>query len=749
MLRYYIVFALLLNACLFSFGQGLSGVVKDKESSKLIPSALVYVIDLEIGTITDSSGRFTFLNSLPHKVKLKVSAFGYESKTLEINTDTQDLVVYLEEKHIELDEVTISDSKGTLQRYNAIHIETRKLNDLNSIAGTTLSESLSNIPGVYQASTGIGISKPVVRGMQGMRVVTMLNGLRIENQQWGGDHGMGITDLGIGSVEVIKGPSSLLFGADALGGVVYFADEPYTKQNTFELGLKTQNESNTLGTNDQIGFKLSKKNYRFSIAGNYSDHADYKLPNGNYALNTRFTEKGVKASFGTNKKNWTMHARYNFSTSRVGIPGESEDTVVTPESFQVSTQERTRLLPMQAYENHFISIDNKFFLKRNEINVLLGQTVNQLSEFEEGFSTASMNTALYNSLYSLRLKTLISDKLKLVSGFQGMFQNNVNKPEATEKLLPNASTLDNGLFSILYLEQGKWNFQTGIRYDLRMLRSLEAFQGFNALSENYESFNFSAGGVRSSKRHTYRLNVSSGFRAPHLSELLANGEHHGALRYEIGNPDLVSEKATQLDLTYELHGHHLELIINPFFSNIQNFISLQPLADSLIDELPVFKYDQIPTVYLYGTDFGIHYHPHFAHWLHLENSLSFIRSDVESGGYLALMPQSRSNTTLKIAIKSKKLLRLNEIALQHVYFLNQNRTAVYETASPSYQLVNASLHFSIELKNPILIDLGVKNVFNEKYLDHLSRLKNIGLNHPGRNVYLTIRYNLTHALKNN
>lgn len=747
MLRYFVIIVVFFIGAFTSYSQGLSGIVKNQQTLDPIPNSTVYIIDLEIGTVTDSIGRFTFINSLPQKIKLKISAFGFESKTIEVSTEAVDLEVLLEEKHIELDEVTISDSKGTLQKYNAIHIETQKLKELNSIAGTSLSESLSNIAGVYQSSTGVGISKPVVRGMQGIRVVTMLNGLRIENQQWGGDHGMGITDLGIGSVEVIKGPSSLLYGADALGGVVYFIDEPYAKQNKFEIGLKSQNESNTMGTNNQLLFKLATNNYRFTVAGNISNHADYTLPNANFALNTRFSDKGLKASFGTNRKNWTMHARYNYVQNKVGIPGETEDSIISPESFQALKQERVAIFPLQSFKNHYFSLDNKFFFKRNEFNILLGQTLNQLSEFEDDLSVAAMNTSLYNSVYTLKLKTNFTEKLSMISGFQGMYQINRNAADVEEKLLPNATTFDNGIFAIGYYQLNKWNVQGGIRYDLRMLNSLEAYQGFVALSENYQSVNFSAGGVRSSKRHTYRLNVSSGFRAPHLSELLANGEHHGALRYEIGNPDLVSEKATQVDFTYELHGHHLEFVFNPYFNYVQNYISLQPLADSMIDELPVFKYNQVPTVYLYGTDLGIHYHPHFAHWLHVENSISFIQSEIENGGYLALMPQSRSNTLVKIALKSKRLLKLNEITLQHVYFMDQNRTAVYESPSSSYQLVNASIHMSIDLKNPIYIDMGVKNIFNVKYIDHLSRLKNIGLNHPGRNFYITLRYTITGSLK--
>ncbi len=146
-----------------------------------------------------------------------------------------------------------------MQNQTISNIESRKLSELNIIQPTTLGEAISNIPGVYQSTTGVGISKPVIRGLSGSRVVTYLNGLRIENQQWGGDHGMGVDELGIGSVEVIKGPASLLFGADALGGVVYFVDEPYENQNTISSTLQSRYNSVTMGSDNTLSLRAAKR----------------------------------------------------------------------------------------------------------------------------------------------------------------------------------------------------------------------------------------------------------------------------------------------------------------------------------------------------------------------------------------------------------------------------------------------------------------------------------------------------------
>lgn len=746
-MKSFFIMMILIFSVSNSLSQGLSGLVKAEETRSPIPFATILLIDLDLATSTDSVGNFNFSNSLPAKVRLKVTAPGFESKIIELRAGT-DTTLLLREKHIELDEVTISDSKGTLQKYNAIHIETRKLKDLNAISSTNLGEALSSIPGVYSTSTGLGISKPVIRGLQGMRVVTMLNGLRIENQQWGGDHGMGLTDLGIGSVEVIKGPASLLYGADALGGVVYFIDESYAKQNTYELSVRSQFETNTMGTSDQLAVKLAKQNYRFNVAGSFSNHADFQLPNGRFAENSRFGENALKASFGFNKNNWAMHVRYNFAQSRVGLPGHSHDYLPEPADFQVVDQQRRGTIPAQYFQNHFLSVENKWFMNKFEWNILLGQTANQLTEYEEKITIPGINMLLLNTLYNLRMKVRCNDRLTLLSGIQGMYQQMSNFSNAEETLLPRSTALDNGIYSLLYFESGKWNIQGGIRGDIRIIRSFESYNGSEPIARDFGSLNFSLGAVRSVEKSTFRANVSSGFRAPHLSEILANGFHHGALRYEIGNLDLKNERATQLDITYELHGQHIELILNPFATYIQRYISIQPM-DSLIDGLPVFEYIQLPSVFLTGSDVGVHYHPHFAHWLHLESSVSIIYGRDDQGRGPALMPQNRLNTLVKVSLKTKGTLRFDEIVFQHVYMAPQNLVAEEETRSPYYNLLHAALKMRLGKKNPVMIDLGIKNILNEFYIDHLSRLKNIEMPAPGRNFYISLKYTMSNNLKSN
>lgn len=730
---------LVLIACPNAFSQEFSGRIIDSESKEGIPFASIYITNIQSGVTADSVGVFSFNMSLPDNLDLKITAPLYETLLISLNK-AKNLQIELHEKHVDFDDVVVSGPAGGTSRSNAYRIEKLKLNELGAIQASSLSEALSNITGVQQASFGAGISKPVIRGMQGVRVLTLINGMRIENQQWGGDHGMAVNQLGISSVEVIKGPSSLLFGADAFGGVLYLVDDPYTKQNSFDIDFESRFNSVSAASYNTVGLKMSKGAFRFNVHGLYSDNADYQLPNGEYAFNTRFNERGIKTSLGLSKKNWVSHLRYTYSQNRTGLPGHmhhEDEEEEEHDELHVDEQNRGGLSPAISGKNHMMSFENKWFLKKNELSLLLGMTNNQLNEFEEDFNESALNMNLTNSIYNVKYKHVINSKWKLVTGLQGMYQVNKNAPMAEEQLIPNFEQSDNGVYAIGFYEKGYWNIQFGGRFDVRLLSAIGA-----GYEEVFNSPNFSAGFVRSDEKQTVRLNLSSGFRAPHLSELLSDGEHEGAIRYEVGNSEMVSEKSIQADLSYELHREHFEWVINPFYNYIENYIYLED-QDSILNELPVYQYAQASQANLYGVDLGVHYHPHFAHWLHLESSYSYVRGEDLQGRSFSLIPQARLNTFIKVKFEGNKKFKVNEIAVQHQYYFAQNKVDNFETQSTDYHLINLGMDMIWKMKNPLVIGVGVKNVLNEAYINHLSRLKNIGLESPGRNFYISLKYKIS------
>jgi len=724
-----------------------SGVVKNKTNNEFLSKAYVQVIETGESSYTNEEGVFSFSGNYPAILQLRISAIGFESIIQTISTSNESKIsVFLEERHLDLEEITVSSGITVQQNKNPFHIETRKLSDLNGIASVNIGEALAKIPGVYQSSLGNGISKPVIRGLQGMRVVSLLNGLRMEGQQWGGDHGMGIAEIGIGAVEVIKGPASLLYGADALGGVLYYSDEPYASTNSRSLQLQSFTQTNTMGGALRFMYKESNQKLRWLLGGSYSNHADFQLPDQKFAKNSRFNESVIKAALGWNGKNSVHHIRYSYNHSISGLPGHTHDSIFNLLEFQVENQRRQQTIPAQFFDNHYFSFENKWFRAQNEWSLLIGQTLNQLTEYDEKVTIPGIQMNLWNSVYNLKWTHSFSNKFKVVNGFQGMFQSTVNTSNATESLIPNAITLDNGIFSNWMLALANWNFQAGLRYDIRLLKTLESFKGTDPISKTFVSPNLAIGAVYSKSKFTFRSNLSSGYRAPHSSELLANGFHNGALRFEIGDVNLKAEKALQLDVTFEMKGEHIVLIVNPYLNNISNYIYLQP-KDSIIDGIPVFDYEQLNQVLFYGGDFGLHYHPHFAHKLHIESTFSFVQTLTSSDSSISLLPPARLATSLKYSFDLGKKFQLKDILVQHTYMATQNRVAYIETVTPAYHLLNASLQFVWNLKTPLAINVGCKNMLNSSFIDHLSRLKNIQMPSPGRNFYLSIQFNINQNLK--
>jgi len=188
------------------------------------------------------------------------------------------------------------------------------------------------------------------------------------------------------------------------------------------------------------------------------------------------------------------------------------------------------------------------------------------------------------------------------------------------------------------------------------------------------------------------------------------------------------------------------LIVNPYINSISNFIYLQP-SDSLVDGLPVFEYKQLSDVLFYGGDFGLHYHPHFAHNLHLESTFSIVQTQTSSDSSISLLPPARLSTSLKYTFDWGKKFQFKDILIHHTFMTAQNRVAYIETVTPAYHVLDASLQFAWNLKTPLALNIGCKNILNANFIDHLSRLKNIQMPSPGRNFYISIHFLINQNLK--
>lgn len=741
-LRFSYLLAFIFIASAPANGQSIQGTVIDEETKKGIPFAKIYFVDLDEGVLADSTGLWTFEKSVRQKEQhVVVSAPGYKTLHADFLADSQiELKFSLSPLHHELDEVIINNG-GYLHRESITNIESHKLQNLNKIPSANLGESIAKIPGVYQTNIGQGISKPVIRGLSGSSVVTYVNTLRIENQQWGNDHGLPITSLGIGQVEVIKGPASLLFGADALGGVVYFIDEPYAPKNSLTGFAETRFEHNSLGTSNSGGIRFSKDKFRMNIYGGYDNFADYATPDQGQVFNSRFNQTSAKLSMGYRDKNWLLNVRYNFFYGHVGLPGHSHDSIPDPSSFYTQEQNRISTIPAQKTMNHLLSAEHKIFFKKQEVHTTIGHTRNGLKEHEEKVFFPDIIMDLNNTLLNVKWKIKAQEHWHYFIGTQGMYQMNRNGIDAAEILVPDSETIDAGIYGLARYAKNKWRVLIGGRFDTRMISISES-----DFSRRFDGYNFSAGTVRTSEKSTMRLNISSGYRAPNVTELLADGVHHGSFRYERGNTALASEAAVQIDLSQAFHLDDFELLINPFYNRIQNYIYLQE-AGEIVDGYPVYNWTQTPFAQLYGLDFGIHYHPHGAHWLHLQTSISTVFAEDADQRALPRIPQSRIQNRVIVNIKKGKKFKVNDLTIDYTYLFKQDRIGILEMASPSYHMLNVGFNFKLDHKQAFLFAIGARNVLNKRFIDHLSGLRYLDISGPGINGYISIRYEFKRQTK--
>ena len=727
------------------YSQTLRGKVVDKNSGDGIAFAEIFCLETQIGTVSDVDGNWELENQFDFQITLIVKAIEFDKKLINVENKEKNLIIKLEHSHIHLDEVIVSTSDSKLQRYSVFPVESRKIADLNKIEQTNLVDAMSNIPGIFNFSTGNGIAKPVVRGLSGMRVLTSQNGLRLENQQWGSDHGFAVLNLGIDRVEIIKGPSSLIYGADALGGVIYLADEPYANLNKQEIKASTKLETNSMASVNKISYKSSKNNLRFAVYGGYFSRANYAIGNSQifnssakeFVTNSKNSGGSFKTAIGYNKNKWITNFRYQLLYFQNGLPGHTHDSVWELSSFISTNQTRNYTIPAQKIINHLAQWENKFYFKNDEVIAQLGFTSNDLKEYEEKLFTPGIDMTLQNTSYSVRWKHNFNKYFDVISGSQGMFQNNTNGQKAEEILVPNSNFNDFGAYTLLKSNFNLWNIQFGARYDQRSVTTKEVVDVFD---KSFSGLNYSAGISRSSKYLTTRLNASTGFRPPHISELLADGVHHATMQYLVGNRNFESERANQIDFYLGTHFDHLEIVVNPFINQINNFIykiqrfdaNNQPVTD-INSGLYIFDMRQTNAIFS-GGEIALHYHPHIAHWLHLESNLSLLSTQDS----LPFIPQNRLNNSVKVEFKNKNKLNLNSFSTQYIYFFEQNSVAPYETPSASYQIINISCIGSISKKYKIGYSFGVNNLLNINYIDHLSRLKNYDIPNPGRNFYVKL-----------
>lgn len=725
-------------------GQVVRGKIIDSHTKETLPGVNLYLPELKKGVVTDVHGNYILNLPRNGEYKLQVSFIGYDIfiKTITIENDLT-LNIELHPAVIETKEFVVSSVYHSSQDENPVDVVQVDNKKLSQTASPTLMQQLTVVPGINIISTGLSIGKPVIRGLSFNRVLVYSDGVGLENQQFGEEHGLGLSEIGIEKVEVVKGPSSLFYGADAMGGVLHFITERPAAVNTIVGDFNTKYFSNTEGYSTNIGIKGASEMFRYRVRGGITSHSDYKQGNNARVTNTRFSESVLKAGLGFVSKWWSNDVNFSVLQTSVGIP----------EEIGVQSSSKNLEAPFQLINDYVITSQNIFYIKKSHINLNIGYIENNRNEYEEG----KLNQSIYNfynkpASLNMKLRTISYDfkwhlpeykRVELIFGSQGKKQKNRNYGE--DNLIPDAEENQFGGFLLVKSNWNKFTSIGGIRYDVKNIHGLRTGvfgdEGYKReFKQMYDSYNTSIGATyQLNEKWLFRSNFATGFRTPNLAELSSNGVHEGSLRYEIGNLLLKTEQNVELDFGVEYINEHVSFIVSGFNNIIHNYIYLTPL-DSIIDDIPVYSYFQSDAK-LSGLELTLDVHPHAMHWLHFETNFAMVVASKFNGEPLPRIPAHNVNNTIKMDfLKSSKKLKNSFFSISSTAYFAQNRISDFEENTSAYFLISSSVGTTIQLETfPVELSFAVSNLFNERYSNHLSRLKPNGIYDMGRNFMISLK----------
>lgn len=778
----------------------IRGSIQDADSKEALFGATVYIPDLKTGAETDSLGHFIINNVPKGNFLAEIRFIGYATKAISLSTsDSKEFpIITLTKTPTEMHAVVVTGVSGSTEKArNPVPTELASREHLLTSASGNLVAGIANLPGMSQVSTGSAISKPVIRGLGYNRVVVLRNGMRQEGQQWGDEHGIEMDEYEVDRVEIIKGPGSIMYGSDAMAGVINFLTPKPVEEGKIkgEVMLNGQSNSNLLGSSFMTAGNLKGISWqgRFSQkkSGNFSTPADGKV------FNSGFEEYDGSGYVGLNRK-WGF-SQLSFSTfnQTIGMPEGERDslgnfTKVIPSSGYLNTSDTISLtksdlsgwknsleIPRQKINHQRVLLSNSFYFGDSKLKADFGFQQNHRREFGNIFDSEKagldflLNTANANIAYFFPENNGRSISL----GIGSQFQNSKNL--GTEFLIPAYQLFDLGAYAYFQKQKDKWFVNGGIRIDNRSLNSAALYLDANgnpsdqasAIETKFSAFKRNFTAVSGSTGVTYqfnsksvaRINFSKGFRSPNLAELGANGVHEGTFRYESGNQNLKPENSLQADAGFTFTSDHFTFDASAFYNNIQDFIYLQKLnsvfgGDSIHDplnQLSVFTFVQ-GNAALYGGEISFDLHPHPLDWLHFENSFSYVRgtqfNQPDSMSNLPFIPPARLETELHAQISNAKgIFQHSYLSISGNYFFSQNK--IYnafgtENATPAYLILDSGIGSDfLNKKKEVCLRLfiSLSNVLDTKYQSHLSRLKYAPVNqatgeegifNPGRNISL-------------
>jgi len=730
----------------------VKGKVTDATTKEPLSGATIYISDLKATTTTNANGEFTF-TSIPAKGKflVEVRYVGYKTTSKQVDLAASSQITFeLEQSVIESAEVVITGTPySSNNKTNSLAVVSVNREKLAQAGGTNIIDAIAKVPGISQVTTGGAISKPSIRGLGYNRVLTIVDGAREEAQQWGDEHGVEVDQFSANRIEVLKGPASLLYGSDALGGVINIIDDLVPAPGEFNGNFTTSYNTNNGLTASSLMLQGNTNGFVYRGRASYKNaygfgYGDKTVPNSG------FNETNFSGMLGLNKTWGYAHLSLSKFSTNVGLVengpnanGDYEDengAIITKDEAQT----RKLDLPFQNINHYRAALNSNILLGGGQLKTTLAFQRNIRKEFEESATEPGLNLGLNSYTYDVKYSFANSGVWEPTIGVQGMHQTNLNSGD--EFLIPDYTSDNIGAFAYLKRNFTNGALNAGIRYDYKNVDgddlTADGNQVFTAFNNKFSNISGSIGfAFEIAKNLNLKGNAGSGFRAPNIAELGANGRHEGTFRYEIGNSNLKQETSLQFDLGLEYNAEKVTVGLNAYSNRIYNYIypgnfnnETHPFLeeDGSTTTLPLYRYVQTDAELL-GGEASVDFH--LIKSLHFENTFAYVKGTNKANDTaLPFIPAASLNNELRFEPTIKGLKdSFIKVGLTNVF--KQDRFDSFETETDGYTLLDAGIGTSLKVKNgKINVWVTGQNLGNKLYYNHLSRYKPAGIYNSGRNV---------------
>jgi iron complex outermembrane receptor protein len=700
----------------------IRGTVKNNLGA-LVPGAQVSLVELRLRARTDAEGKFHFDSVAPGTYLLQVTSpeFGSALVQVAVSAGAESPADIALELSVHREDLVVSTSPYSRSAYEVSQpVAVLDGPDLQAASQPTLGETLSAEPGVTATSYAPGASRPVLRGLGGDRIRVLDDGLGVgDASNVSEDHAVAATPLGAERIEIVRGAATLLYGSNAVGGVVNVLDgriPDHVPERAIEgavearYGTAADDRAGALALDGGVGA------FAWHAEGQAEKTDDVETPIGTLANSASETTSGSAGISAVGSRGF-LGVSYTRLDTTYGIP--------TDEGIQIDMgQDRYDLTGELTIPSGFL----------RSVRARIGHSDYEHAEIEPG---GEIGTRFQNDSWEGRVELphRQAGPFKGAFGIQALTRDFVAIGE--EAFVPPTKTDSQALFVFEEIGSGKVSFEAGARYEVQASKAT-ANELFLDPGPDRDFSGLSGSGAVVFKPVpdiTVSLTASHATRMPTPEELYANGPHLATFQFVVGDPDLDEETSDGIDLSFRKRSGRVAAEIELFANRYDGFIFLSPTGDFDDEGLPVFQYEQADASFQGGeahVDIELfHREPHH---VQLELGADLVRGELsEADEPLPRIPPVRAS--LGIRYQGARFWGL----VEGRWTDEQDRVAPFETTTDGYTMLNAVLGYRLVAGRSVHdIVLRGKNLTDELARNHVSPLKDeVPL--PGRDAMLSYR----------